>query len=290
MKGTGWILTSIMICAIAAYAQDTNKEREGRAPMKDRTSLHVETVEYQSGNISLKGYLVYSDTLQDAQPGVLVVHEWWGLNDYPKSRAEELARLGYVALAVDMYGNGTNTTSQDEAKLLSGALREDRAMMRERITAALDILKKNPRVDPQRIAAIGYCFGGTVVLELARSGADVAGVVSFHGNLDTPMPSASTNIQASILVLHGADDPMVPMQQVLSFQSEMREAGADWQMNIYGDAVHSFSNPKNGPDKSKGVAYNEKAARRSWDAMKLFFTEIFGRPQALVSAGELAGK
>lgn len=266
MKGMMYILGAMMVGTMATHAQ-TNGQ----------------IVEYRSGGVTMKGYLAYNETLPMQRPGVLVVHEWWGLNDYAKSRADELARLGYVALAVDMYGDGTNVATQAEAKALASPLREDRGLMRERIHAALTFLKKQPLVDPQQIAAIGYCFGGTVALELARSGADVAGVVSFHGNLDTPEPTASSNIQARVLVLHGADDSFVPMQQVVDFQNEMRQSGADWQMNIYGDAVHSFTNPNNGTNKSSGVAYNEKAAKRSWEAMKSFLTELFGQPHAYVS-------
>ena len=147
--------------------------------------------------------------------------------------------------------------------------------MRQRVLAALDELKKNPKVDEKRIAAIGYCFGGTAVLELARSGAPILGVVTFHGGLDTPTPGDAKNIKGKVLVLHGADDPYVPPEQVAAFQEEMRKGGVDWQMVFYADAVHSFTKPAAGTDKSKGNAYNEKADKRSWEAMKSFFKEIF---------------
>lgn len=233
------------------------------------------TVDYRHGDAILEGYLAYDDASKEARPGVLVVHEWYGLNDYAKKRAEQLAQLGYVAFALDMYGKGVRATDNKEAGALAGKYKGDRPLMRERASAGLDVLKKHGMVDPKRVAAIGYCFGGTTVLELARAGADVAGVVSFHGGLDTPSPGTTPPIESKVLVLHGADDPLVPVTEIAAFQEEMRRAGADWQMIYYGGAVHSFSNPQAGADPSKGVAYNESADRRSWQAMKLFFDEIF---------------
>ena len=240
-----------------------------------RAQLYTATLDYKVNDTVCKGYLAYDAAIAAARPGVLVVHEWYGLNDFAKSRAEELARLGYVALAVDMYGDGKVGQTPQEAGALAGALKNNRPLMRERINAALATLKAQPQTDAKRIAAIGYCFGGTVALELARSGADIAGVVSFHGGLDTPNPADAKKIRCEVLVLHGADDPHAPAAQVQAFEDEMRAAHVDWQVILYGDAVHAFTNPKSGSDKSKGVAYNEKAARRSWEAMKQFFAEIF---------------
>jgi len=239
-------------------------------------AMKTETVLYKQGDTELEGYLAYDDSLTGKRPGVVVVHEWYGLNDYAKRRAEQIAQLGYVAFAADIYGKGVRPGTPQEAGAVAGKYRSDRALLRARANAALDELKKNPRVDTNRTAAIGYCFGGTAVLELARSGAPVTGVVSFHGGLDTPNPDDAKNIKAKVLVLHGADDPNVPPAQVAAFQDEMRKANVDWQMNFYGGAVHSFSNPASGNDNSRGIAYNEKADKRSWEAMKLFFREIFG--------------
>ena len=237
----------------------------------------TERVEYKYDGATLVGYLAYDAGISELRPGVLIVHEWWGLNDYPKSRAEQLAKLGYVAFAVDMYGDGAVAASAEEAGKMAGAVRGDVALTRGRINAALDVLRARSQVDPKRIAAIGYCFGGGVALELARSGADVAGVVSFHGSLSTTAPAAEGNIKAKVLVLHGADDPNVPMEQVTAFEDEMRAAGADWEMVFYGGAVHGFTNAANGDDPSKGVAYNASADKRSWQAMLSFFDEIFGK-------------
>jgi dienelactone hydrolase len=190
-------------------------------------------------------------------------------------RVEKLAEAGYVALAIDMYGQGIRPKTPEECGKQAGIYRGDRALMRARARAGLDELLKNPLVDPSRVAAIGYCFGGGVALELARSGAPLAGVVSFHGNLDTPNPDDARQIKGKILVCHGADDPFVTAEQVTAFEKEMRDAKVDWQLIKYGNAVHSFTRPDSGDDPSKGAAYNAAADRRSWAAMLAFFGEIF---------------
>lgn len=240
--------------------------------------LHAEVkttlVEYKHGDTVLEGLLAWDDALPGKRPGVLVVHEWWGRNDYIRSRAEKLAALGYVAFALDMYGKGVVAKDPKEAGALAGKIRGDGALMRERAAAGLDVLRKDERVDAKKIAAIGYCFGGTVALELARSGADLAGVVSFHGGLGTKAPAEKGKVKAKVLVLHGADDPHVPVADVTAFEEEMRAAGVDWQVVSYGGAVHAFTNPAAGNDPSKGAAYNESADRRSWEAMQAFFGEV----------------
>jgi dienelactone hydrolase len=235
----------------------------------------TETLEYKQGETRLIGYLAApKDTMQPG-PGVLVVPEWKGLNDYAKQRAEQLAELGYVALAADIYGEGKVAADNKEAGALAKTYKDDRDLLRARMNAGLETLKAQPSVDPQQVAAIGYCFGGTAVLELARSGADVNGVVSFHGGLDTPQPEDSKNIKAKVLVLHGGDDPLVPPEQVQAFKEEMRQGKVDWQLITYGGAVHSFTNPGSGSDPSQGVAYDAAADRRSWQHMQLFFDELF---------------
>ena len=238
--------------------------------------LSKETLQYSDGDVALEGYLVHDDTIKEARPGILVVHDWMGLGSYAKMRADQLAELGYVTFAIDMYGKGIRPKDSKEASAQASIYREDRALMRSRARAGLDVLMSQPLVDSKRIAAIGYCFGGGTVLELARSGADIQGVVSFHGNLDTPNPEHAKGIKAKVLVLHGADDPFVPEKDVIAFHQEMRQAKVDWQMVIYGGAVHSFSNPNSGDDPSTGAAYDEKADRRSWHAMRVLFQELFG--------------
>lgn len=238
-------------------------------------AVKTKVVEYRQGDTVLEGFLAWNDVKSAKSPGVLVVHEWTGLGPYAKKRAEMLAKMGYVAFAADIYGKGIRPSTPADAGKTAAIYKDDRQLLRARINAALDVLKGNRHVDPKRIAAIGYCFGGTTVLELARSGADIAGVVSFHGGLSTPTPQDAKNIKAKVLALHGADDPFVKTDEVAAFQDEMRKGGVDWQFTAYGGAVHSFTNPDAGNDNSKGAAYNEKADKRSWEAMKVFFAEIF---------------
>jgi dienelactone hydrolase len=250
---------ALMLTAVTAEAAVVTKE-----------------VHYKDGSAELVGYLAYDDAGKLA-PGVLIVHQWMGLTDYEKSRARQLANLGYVALCADVYGDGHSAADTKEAGQLAGKFKGDRALFRSRLVAALTALRASPTVDPKRCAAIGYCFGGTGVLELARSGADVLGVVSFHGGLDSPAPADGKNIKAKVLVLHGADDPYVPKADIAAFEQELKAAGIDYQLVFYSGAVHSFTQPMAGNDPTKGAAYNERADKRSWIAMLDFFREAFGR-------------
>jgi dienelactone hydrolase len=238
-------------------------------------AIKTEMVDYKEGDTQLSGFLAYDDAAQGKQPAILVVHEWYGLNDYAKHRAEQLAGLGYVAFAADIYGKGVLAKEVKDAAALSGKFKGDRPLLRARVTAALETLKKQPNVDTAKIGAIGYCFGGTTVLELARSGADVAGVVSFHGGLGTPMPAQAGTLKAKILACHGADDPFISDEELLGFRKEMQDAKADWQLIAYGNAVHSFTNPAQ-KGELKGAMYNAEADQRSWRAMQDFFNELFG--------------
>lgn len=239
-----------------------------------KAEIKTETIEYKQGDVTLEGFHAYDDSLSEKRPAVLVVHQWKGLTDYEKKRAVMLAQLGYNVLAADIYGKGVRATNPKDAGALSGKYKSNRTLLRERVKAGLEALQKDERTDAKKIAAIGYCFGGTTVLELARSGADIAGVVSFHGGLSSPTPTDAKNIKCKVLVLHGADDPNVN-PEVPGFQEEMRKAKVDWEFVAYGNSVHSFTDWNAGNDNSKGVAYNEKADKRSWEAMKQFFTEIF---------------
>jgi dienelactone hydrolase len=239
--------------------------------------LHREEIEYRQGEALLQGYLVYDDAGGGKRPGVLVVHEWWGLNDYARSRADQLAGLGYIAFALDMYGKGVAAETPAEAAKLAGIYRSDRPLMRARARAGLDVLLGQELADRSRIAAVGYCFGGGTVLELARSGVDIAGVVSFHGDVNSPDPADEKNIKAKVLVLHGAGDTHVDEGRIVAFWNAMKRTDVDWQLNVYCGAVHGFTNPASGNDPSRGVAYNKDADRRSWEAMRLFFAEIFAK-------------
>ena len=235
----------------------------------------TEPMEYRDGDTVLEGYMAYDDSISGKRPGVLVVHEWWGLNDYARKRTEQLAQLGYVAFAVDMYGKGVLAKTPQEASTLAGRFKDDRQKMRRRAGLGLEVLKAHKLVDEGKIAAIGYCFGGTTVLEMARGGADIAGVVSFHGGLATPSPAEKGVVKAKVLVLHGADDPFESPAEIAAFQDEMRAAGVDWQMVYYGGAVHGFTNPDADAAGIKGVRYNAPADKRSWEAMRQFFKELF---------------
>ena len=237
--------------------------------------LVFKTVAYKQGDTLLEGLSVYDTARPGRRPAVLVVHQWTGLGDYEKKRAGMLAQLGYNVFAVDIYGKGVRPTAPKDAGVIAGKFKNDRDLLRARVRAGLEVLAKHELTDPRRIAAIGYCFGGTTVLELARSGAEIAGVVSFHGGLNTPTPGDAKSIKAKVLALHGADDPFVPVPEVAAFEDEMRQVGVDWQLVVYGGAVHSFTDWGAGSDNSKGAAYNERADRRSWEAMKQFLAELF---------------
>jgi dienelactone hydrolase len=243
--------------------------------VSSQAEVVTEVVSYMHGEVELEGYLAWDNALDGKRPGVVVVHEWTGLNDYNKMRCRQLAEMGYVAFAVDIYGKGIRPQTREEASAQATIYRSDRPLMRARINAGLDVLLNNDLCDRERVAAIGYCFGGGTVLELARSGADIAGVVSFHGNLDTPDPSVAENIHCKVMVCHGAADPYVPAEQVQAFHEEMHTAKVDFQFIAYGGAVHSFTNPEAGDDPSQGVAYDANADRRSWEHMKAFFSELF---------------
>jgi dienelactone hydrolase len=237
-------------------------------------NIVTESVSYTQGEKTFTGYMAYDDSLKGPLPGVLVVHEWWGLNDYARKRTEQLAKMGYVAFAADMYGGGITTSDPQTASKWSAEIKET-PLIRTRSQYALEQLKNHPRVDPKRIAAIGFCFGGTTVLELAWSGADLAGVVSFHGGLTSPKPEDMGHIKAKVLILHGAADPFNSHEAVTGIQDAMEKAKVDWQMIIYGGAEHGFTNPEADTYHIKGLAYSKTAAARSWKHMGLFFNEIF---------------
>ena len=244
--------------------------------------IKTETIEYKDGDVTCKGVLVYEGPPQakhTRRPGVLIIPEWWGVNDYVKTRAKQLAELGYIAFVADMYGDAKVTTDPKQAGEWAMALRDDRKKLRARAMAGFDAFKKTQPVAMDgsgQFAAIGYCFGGTTVLELARGGADLVGVVSFHGGLDMPDPAPAA-IKAKILICHGADDPMVPPEQVQGFVTELQKAKADYQVNWYANSVHAFTNPEADSFKISGIGYNKLADQRSWTAMKDFFTEIFAK-------------
>jgi dienelactone hydrolase len=236
-------------------------------------ALAGESLSYSEGDTTCIGYLAKPSTTAPA-PGVIIIHEWWGLNDHARNTANRLAEAGYFALAADMYGNGHTAKDAAEAGELAGRFKNDPVLARQRFEAALSALKSVEGVDASRIAAIGFCFGGTVCLEMARQGLDLKGVVSFHGGLKTVVGQSGAPVRAKVLVCHGADDPLVSAGEIADFEADMRARKADWQLIKYSDAVHSFTNPS-ATGENPAVKYNETAARRSWAAMMQFFGEIF---------------
>jgi dienelactone hydrolase len=236
-----------------------------------------EEVEYQGGGVTMKGYIAYDDAKKEKRPGILVVHEWWGHNEYSRKRARMLAELGYTALAVDMYGNGKTASHPEDAGKFADEASRDMNVAQARFMAALDKLKAHPTVDANRIGAIGYCFGGGVVVEMARRGVDhLKAVVSFHGNPTSKTAVKPGQTKAKILVAHGADDQFLKEEALKQFESEMKAAGVDARVIVYPGAKHSFTNPdadKFGKEFNLPLGYNADADKKSWEDMKAFFKE-----------------
>jgi dienelactone hydrolase len=237
--------------------------------------MQTHDIDYHSDTANLHGYLAFDERVSVRRPGVLVFHEGLGLGDFAMARARMLAELGYVAFAADMYGDRRQARNLQEVAHLVGEMRNDPQMLRDRGRAALETLAALPQVDATRLAAIGFCFGGTVVLELARGGADLKAVASFHGVLTTKMPAAAGKVKASVLVCTGADDPLAPPEQVRAFEDEMRGAKVkDWQVISYGNTLHGFTNPAADGSMLRTALYNAQADRRSWASMRSLFDEV----------------
>jgi dienelactone hydrolase len=235
---------------------------------------------YNAGNLTMQGYLAYDDSISGKRPGVLVVHEWWGHNEYSRNRATMLAKLGYTALAVDMYGDGKQAAHPDEAGKFAAEVRQNLPAAKQRLAAATRVLQKHPTVDPEHIAAIGYCFGGGVLLEMARQGFDMDAVVIFHGSLATTNPAAPGVIKTRILVCNGADDKFVPHEQIQAFHREMQAADVDFTFISYPGAKHSFTNPGANIYAEKfnlPVGYNKEADKKSWKDMQDFLQDTYAK-------------
>lgn len=260
----------------------TVKNAEAGQSVEQQPSIRGEEVSYQAGDMTLKGYIAYDANQQGKRPGVLVVHEWWGHNEYARNRAHMLARMGYTALALDMYGEGKQASHPEDAQKFMSEVAGNMDLMQQRFEAAEELLRQHETTDPDQIAAIGYCFGGAVVLNMARQGADLKGVASFHGNLGTQNPAEEGDVRADILVLHGADDPFVPPEQVEAFKAEMEAANADYEFIAYPGAVHSFTNPgatAMGEKFDMPLAYNESADEQSWQELDQFLEDVFSDQQ-----------
>lgn len=238
-------------------------------------ALQKQSVDYKSADgAGLEGYVAYEDSGVAQKPAVLIVPDWMGMGPHPKAKAEEVAKMGYVAFAVDVYGKGQAPKDQKQASELATKYKSDRALLRSRVQAAYDQVKAMKNVDPKKIVVMGYCFGGTTALELGRSGAALAGIASFHGGLNTPTPADAKNIKAPVLVMHGADDPFVPAEEVAAFKKEMKDAGVKMTFISYKKAVHSFTIREAGNDNSKGAAYNADADKKSWIEFTKFLKEV----------------
>ncbi len=232
------------------------------------------TVDYLDQDTLLEGFFAYDDRFEGQRPVVLISHAWAGRDGFVENKARKLAELGFLAFALDMYGKGKRGNSIEENSRLMQPFMDDRAMLQQRILAAVSAVKQMPLADNDKIAAIGFCFGGLCVLDLARTGIDIAGVVAFHGLFIPPDNIKQPDIKAKVLMLHGRDDPMVPTEQVLAIEEEMTPAGADWQLHVYGNTMHAFTNPvANDPD--FGTVYQPLADKRSWRSLLNFLEEIF---------------
>ncbi len=237
--------------------------------------LHEATVEYEHAGVACEGYVVYSKDDHGKRPLVLIFHQWKGLSDYEKQRARQVAEMGYVAFCADVYGRGVRPSSPQDAAKEAGKYKSDRELLRGRANAALKTARSNRRQTEHKSPPSVTASAERQCSSCARSGADVAGVVSFHGGLDSPRPEDGKQVRCKVLALHGADDPFVPQKDIVAFEDEMRKAGVDWQLVSYGGAVHSFTQRSAGDDPSKGAAYNARADRRSWEDMRDFFGELF---------------
>lgn len=241
-----------------------------RAP----AAIVSETVTYMDGDAELEGTFVYDDAVEGPRPGLVLFHQWSGPVAYEHMRARELADLGIVVLVADVFGKGVRPTDNESRMVEVAKYRQDRMLARSRARAAFDTLREREGVDGDRIAAIGFCFGGTIALELARDGAPLAGVVSVHGGLETTHKADAANFRPRVLALQGGSDPHVPDHEVAAFREEMRAAKADWQINEYGGAVHAFTDPGSGDDPNRGVAYHERATQRALAEVRRFLREV----------------
>lgn len=242
--------------------------------------LQTRKIPYQHGNTKLEGYLVWDDKFEGKRPGVLVVHEWWGLNDYARSRAHQLAEQGYVAFALDMYGSGRSTSHPDQASAWMKQIKENVDEWIGRADAGLSVFKEQDVVDPGRLAAVGYCFGGATVLHMAYAGMDVDLVASFHGALPLPSEAQLPDIKARILVAHGNADPFIPKQRVDALRRELAKTDAEWTMLEFGGTKHSFTNPRAGDYRMEALAYDRRADQQSWQQLLWLLEDSFNREQS----------
>lgn len=240
-------------------------------------AVQTKTVKYQDGDVECVGFVAWDDAVTGKRPGVLVVHEWWGLNDYARDRARQLAQLGYIAFAADMYGEGKTVAHPNDAAAMAGKVRANVQAWRKRAQASLDVLKAQPECDATKLAAIGYCFGGSTALQLAYTGADLKAVATFHAALPTPTADEAKQVRARVLVCHGADDKFIPEPAIKAFRDALDGAGAKYEFIAYPGAVHSFTVPDAGKHNNPGMQYQKQADEKSWAAMQQLFRQTLGK-------------
>ncbi len=281
MKAKPWLIIVFALCLDACTSSKTKTDTKEQPVMTGtaaKPDIRGEEITYQAGDTTLKGYMAWDANQPGPRPGVIVVHEWWGHNEYVRRRARMLAEEGYAALALDMYGDGKQADHPEDAQKLMMEAISNAEIAKARFLAAYELLRSHAATDPSKIAAIGYCFGGAVVLQMARFGTGLAGVASFHGTLSTESPAAPGAVTAKVLVLHGADDPFVPKEQVAAFKKEMDAAGVDYAFVEYPGAVHAFTNPaatENGKKFNLPLAYNEEVDKKSWAELERFLKALF---------------
>lgn len=280
---TTLFLSVISLTACNNQSSDTSKNSSSTDSSGSKAvpsqQIKEENVTYSSNGTTMNGYVAYNDQEQGKRPAILVVHEWWGLNDYPRNRAKQLAQLGYIAMAVDMYGNGKTAANPQEAQSLATPFYKDPMLAKTRLDAALQKIKQFPQTDTANIAAIGYCYGGFVVLNAAKLGEDLKGVVSFHGDLSGVAPDKKL-LKAKVLVCHGAADKFVSQEVVDKFKHQMDSVGADYTFKSYPNATHAFTNPaatETGKKFNMPIEYNAEADKNSWNDMKDFLSKLFGK-------------
>ena len=274
------LLFTLVASGSCANNEASNKDASGdssKAQTAAERKVMEEAVTYAANDITFHGYVAYDQNQQGKRPAVLVVHEWWGLTDYVRNRVKQLADMGYIAMAVDMFGDGKTAANPQEAQKLAGPFYQDPSLTRTRLEAALNRLKQYEQADPGKIAAIGYCYGGYVVLNAAKLGMPLTGVVSFHGNL-AGAPADKDLLRSKVLVCHGEADQFISQQEISNFKSSMDSIGADYTFKTYPNATHAFTNPAataTGKEFNLPISYNAEADRDSWADMKSFFDKIF---------------
>jgi dienelactone hydrolase len=268
---------SLYACVTTDTRNDSGEFVEDADSLVTEISIVGEEITYTTDTTSMKGYLSYDETITEKRPGILVVHEWWGHTDYVRERADMLAELGYVAFALDMYGNGRTAEHPDNAKQFSSKVMKDLEMAESRFEAAVEVLKNHPAVDSTRISAVGYCFGGSLALTMANMGMDLDGVAAFHSGVQLPV-APNDRLRAAVLVQNGAKDPFISELSVSNFTSQLDSLGADYEYIEYPDAVHAYTNPgadELGKEFDLPLAYDPEADMKSWDKLKSFLNELY---------------